>query len=186
MKEIKKQIKFKSLRTIILIAFFLFLTPLVQGSPYEESAYAFSKSGEHYFLVQNNSSLFGNNITIVHNCETVIIDLNNSFYAQSNSTKLKISIQPGMYNISIHCDNATFQYSNVYFYPDQLQWVQQFEQLNSFQLPTLDMIILEEAESLANWGSFWSILIVWLLATYVYWNLINHYVQRNFIEEVIE
>ena len=185
MKEYQK-IKFKSLRIIIVFACFLFLTPSVQGSPYQQSAYAFSQSGDHYFLVQNNSSLFGNNITIVHNCEKIIVDLNSSFFAQSNSSKLKISIQPGLYDISLHCDNATFNYSNVLFYPDQLQWVQQFEQLNYFELPTLDMIILEEAENLANWGSFWSILIVWLLTTYVYWNLINHYVQRNFIEEVIE
>jgi len=185
MKENQKII-FKRLRIIIVLAFFLFSTPSVQASPYEQSAYAFSQSGEHYFLVQNNSTLFGNNLTIVHNCETMIVDLNQTFYAQSNSSKLKISIQPGTYDISLNCDDVFFNYSNVLFYPDQLQWVQQFELLNSFELPTLDMIILEEAESIANWGSFWSILIVWLLTTYVYWNLINHYVQRNFIEEVIE
>jgi hypothetical protein len=120
------------------------------------------------------------------NCETIAVDLNETFYAQSNFTKLKISITPGIYNITLNCDNATFEYYNVYFYPDQLQWIQQYNDLNNFQLPTIDMIIIEEAESLANWGSFWSILIVWLLSTYVYWNLINHYVQRNFIEEVIE
>jgi hypothetical protein len=115
-----------------------------------------------------------------------MLNLNNEFYAQSNSSKFKVQIDPGIHNISLNCDNVSFNYYDVTFYPDQLQWIQQYNDLNNFKLPTIDMIILEEAESLANWGSFWSILIVWLLTTYVYWNLINHYVQRNFIEEVIE
>lgn len=182
----KSKIKFKSLRAFIYCVLILFFTLPVQGSPYSESAYAFSKSGEHYFLIQNNSTLFGDNITVVHNCETMMLNLNNEFYAQSNSSKFKVQIDPGIHNISLNCDNVSFNYYDVTFYPDQLQWIQQYNDLNNFKLPTIDMIILEEAESLANWGSFWSILIVWLLTTYVYWNLINHYVQRNFIEEVIE
>jgi hypothetical protein len=184
MKE--KKIKLMRLRIFIFVLVFLFTTTTVQASPNSKIAYAFSKSGEHYFLIQNDSSLFGNNITIIHNCDSLEFKLNQTFYASSNASKFKLNIEPGIYEIEMLCDNVSIQYSNVVFYPDQLQWINQYNQLQNDKFEGLDVILKEEASKLANWSAFWGILIVWLLSTYVYWNLINHYVQRNFIEEVIE
>lgn len=183
----KKNKTFMWLR-IVNLAFvvILFTTSTVQATPNEDIAYAFSKSGEHYFLIQNNSALFGDNITIVHNCDYLEFKLNESFYASSNNSKFKIKINPGIYDVEILCDQTSFFYSNVVFYPDQLQWISQYEQLQNYDLKGLNVILLEEASKLANWSAFWGILIVWLLSTYVYWNLIDHYTQRNYIEEVLE
>jgi high-affinity Fe2+/Pb2+ permease len=40
------------------------------------------------------------------------------------------------------------------------------------------------AKAQENWASFLTAVIIWILVVYVYWNLINSYVDRNYAEEV--
>jgi hypothetical protein len=71
----------------------------------------------------------------------------------------------------------------VNFYPDRLQWEGEW-----FKFNNLDIVLIDaaKAEIQENWASFLSVIIAWILSTYVYWNLINSYVQKNFIEEVVQ
>ena len=52
--------------------------------------------------------------------------------------------------------------------------------------PQKQVIELELSETRTNWAVGVGIVIVWVLNVYVYWSLISSYVDRNFIEEVVQ
>lgn len=164
-------------------AILLLLAPSAHASPDQCLAYAYTSSGNHFFLIQDNSSNFGSNVSIVSNCDNVTIEIDGEFYAQI-SKNTQIPINPGLHNFSLISENFTANYSNVLFYPDYLEW-----ELN-YQLTYLDdevnFIDAAILEARTNWAVFFGIVIVWILCVYVYWNLINTFVQRNFIEEVVQ
>jgi len=62
-----------------------------------------------------------------------------------------------------------------------LNWEFDWIELNELDVQFIDVT---KAEIQENWASFLSIIIAWMLSTYVYWNLVQSYVQKNFIEEV--
>lgn len=168
--------------TLMGVAFLLTL-PAAYASPSNCLAYAYTESGSHFFLIQDNSSNFGNNVSIISNCDNVTIEIDGEFYAKI-SKDTQIPINPGIHNFSLISENFTANYTNVMFYPDYLQW-----ELN-YQLTYYDQDIdyIDSAlfESRTNWAVFMGIVIVWVLCVYVYWNLINTFIQRNFIEEVTQ
>lgn len=148
--------------------------------------YGYTSSGEHYFLMKSGSSMFGTNVTFENNCEKIDVYVNGNYTASSfNSSQLKINLEPGVYDISIISENnRSLFFNNVTVYPNALTWVNDY---NEWKYPNLNIeeyISLTSAMAKENWASILSILIVFVLVTYVYWNLINSYVDRNFIEEV--
>ena len=148
--------------------------------------YAYSTSVNHYFLLEDNKSAFGNNITIIHNCETMNVYLNGSLVAFSNSSEIKLVIGSGFHNIELRSDNYSKNISNVHIYPDRLSWEFEFKEWESRDSIAIDEFIsIVTAESRENWASILSIVMVFSLVTMVYWNLINSYVDRNYCEEVI-
>jgi hypothetical protein len=185
----KESTKNMALRVFLFVTLGILLLPFVnaQEPPVDNQKpcifYAYTESGNHNFLMKNGSSLFGDNLKIIHNCESLTIYVNSEFYAQSNSS-LDVKMNYGYQNITIESEDSISFYQNVVFYPDQLQWESQYNQL--FQIPETELISIDTSNTRENWASILSIVIVWVLTTYVYWKLIESYVNKNFIEEVVK
>jgi len=184
----KEKTNHMGLRVFLFIALGLFLLPSVnaQGPPSQEDKpclfYGYSSSMNHYFLVQNNSMLFGNNLTFVHNCEFISITQDGEFIVSSNSSVL-LNIEPGTTNLTVET-NDRIQYFQIEVFPDRLDWELDYEMLD-YEEPS-ELISLDLSNTRENWAVAFSIVIVWILATSVYWKLIQSYVNKNFIEEVVK
>jgi hypothetical protein len=176
------------LRVFLFIAFGILLLPSVNAQDPPDSQeepclfYAYSFSQNHYFLIQNDAILYGNNLTLIHNCEYVRIYKNNEFVIESNNS-INMVIEPGIQNFTIETNEYTRTYQ-VEIIPDRLEWERQYEQL--FIEPQDEFISINLSNDRENIASIFSIIIVWVLTTYVYWKLIESYVNKNFIEEVVK
>lgn len=169
---------------VFLLVLFPSSSAYAQGPPAEKEciAFAYTNSENHYFLIKSNSSIFGQDVFIEHNCGSIEVMLNGSFYASSESD-LNFRIESGLQNMTIIGDNNTWFYDNVSIYPDRLNWEYDFNLLNERDSKFIDITI---ANTQINWAVALSITMVWVLSTYVYWSLISSYVDRNFIEEVVQ
>lgn len=173
------------LRVVLFVALVLLLTTASAQDPPVESDdclfYAYTSSENHHFLVQNNSILFGTELKVIHNCEFLEIRKDGQFFARSNSS-FNVIIDEGMNNLSFET-NSTIQYFTFEVYPDRLDWQYEYSELiqERQQFISIDASNLRE-----NYAVGFGILIVWVLTTYVYWRLIESYVNKNFIEEVTQ
>lgn len=192
--KIKRRINNMGLRVVVV--FFvvgIYLLPMAsaQDPPVESSSenekeclfYAFTTSENHNFLITNNTSVFGTNVSLIHNCENVELRVDGVFYASSNNS-FNFKIESGIYNITIISEEKIEFFSNVLFYPDVLLWESQYEYLINPPIEK-EYIDIDLAESQQNWSVALGILMVWVLSTYVYWKLIQSYTDKNFIEEVV-
>ena len=132
--------------------------------------------------MENNSILYGNNITFVHNCEFITIEENGNFLASSNYS-ISVEIDPGVKNFTIRT-NDNVRYFQIEVIPDRLEWEYEYSMLD-YQEPS-EFISIDISNTRENWAVVFSIIIVWLLSTSVYWKLIQSYVNKNFIEEVVK
>lgn len=143
-------------------------------------AYAYLESDDHRFLIGNNSTGYGSDIHLIHNCGRASISLNGEFLAEGESG-LSVNVEPGNYSITIEGENQTWMYESFEIRPDRFDWDFNF----TFAYPEGESLIPEsDAKVMQNWAAGATGLIVWVLCVYVYWNLIDQYTQRNFIEEV--
>ena len=176
------------LRSFLFVALGILLLPSVNGQdpPVDQEKpcifYAFTSSEEYNFLIQNNSKLFGSEIQIIHNCEYLQVDLEGQFYARSNNSMM-IDIGEGFHNMTITTNNQSRDFQ-IEIFPDRLEWEGQYTRL--FEIPETEFISIDTSNTRENWASIFSIVIVWVLTTYVYWKLIESYVNKNFIEEVVK
>lgn len=154
---------------------------LAQSPPVDEClAYGYTTSENHHFLIRNNSSAFGETIQIIHNCDELSLYINGKF-AASSSSNFSYNVEPGMYNLTFSSSNNSQTYNDVHFYPDRLNWEYQYQQIEDNKNA---YILISESDFKINWAVAFSIVIVWVLSVFVYWSLINAYVERTFIEEV--
>jgi hypothetical protein len=185
---LKESTKHKALRSFLFITLGLLLLPSVNGQepPVDDEKpclfYAYTSSEQYNFLIQNNSKLFGSEIQIIHNCEYLQVNLEGEFYARSNNSLL-IDIGEGFHNLTITTNEQSRDYS-IEIFPDRLEWEGEYARL--FEIPKTEFISIDTSNSRENWASILSIVIVWVLTTYVYWKLIESYVNKNFIEEVVK
>lgn len=145
-------------------------------------AYAFSTSDNHYFLAQDGAVMFGDNLTVQHNCQRLEVFVNGSYEGGTNGSSIRVPLEAGSFDIVLFApaDNQTWNYS-VEVLPDRLGWSFEWEQI---QLNRPQYVDQDESTRLQNWAAGITALIIWVLATYVWWNLVNSFVQRNFVEEV--
>jgi hypothetical protein len=191
MKVIKKEFSM-GLRVgmvfLIVVGLYLLPTSTAQDPPADEEKdclfYAYTSSSNHYFLLQNNSSVFGENVNIVHNCDTLEVRVNGEFYASSNNS-FEVRISSGINNITIISEDSSSTFENVIFYPDVLLWEDQYQLLVNDR-GSSEFIDIDTANLRQNWAVGFGIIMVWVLTTYVYWRLIQSYVDKNFIEEVVQ
>ncbi len=169
---------------ILSLLVFLLLPSGVAASASPCIAYAYTESGNHLFLVGENSSNFGNELNVRSNCENLSLYIDGEWVARSSNGNMFYVLNNTLQNITLSTDNGEFNetYWNVNFYPDRLDWEGQWFRINDLDIQLIDAA---KAEIQENWASFLSVIIAWILSTYVYWNLINAYVQKNFIEEVV-
>ena len=159
------------------------LSPVASAHAAPCLAYAYTESGKHQFLIGNNTSNFGDNLTVVHNCDNVSITLDGEFYAYL-TVGATIPIPPGLHQINMTYDNQTVAYQDVMVYPDYLTWEANYDFM--INVPDVEMVEKSFLDSTINWAVFLGIGITWILCVYVYWNLINSFTQRNFVEEVVQ
>lgn len=184
MKE--KKTTHKGLSVWFLIGGLLLLPSVAaQDPPVEDKeciSYAYTESQNHLFLLGQNSSMFGSKLNVIHNCEDIEIYIDGIFEA-SSSQNFAINIDQGIHNITIVSNEFNQTFSYVLFYPDKLDWEYEWEVIENSKPQFID---IEIAALQTNWAVGIGIFIVWILATYVYWSLIQSYVDRNFIEEVVQ
>ena len=173
------------LRAVLFVALVLLLTTAsAQDPPIEENNclfYAYTSSESHYFLLENNSKLFGQELNVKHNCEYLEIRQDGEFLARSNSS-FNIIIDEGMNNFTFETNQQT-KYFTFEVYPDRLNWQYEYSELQREQK---EFISIDASNLRENYAVGFGILIVWVLTTYVYWRLIESYVNKNFIEEVTQ
>lgn len=186
MKESKQ--KNMALRSFLFVALGILLLPSVNGQepPVDDEKpclfYAYTSSEDYNFLIQNNTKLFGTEITIIHNCEYIQLNKEGEFYARSNNSMF-IDIGPGNHNLTFITNNQTKDVF-IEIYPDRLEWELEYTRL--FEIPQKEFISIDTSNTRENWASILSIVVVWVLTTYVYWKLIESYVNKNFIQEVVK
>lgn len=183
MKEIKHNMRHSRLRftgIIPLLVFLLLPSGAAGASPC--IAYAYTESQDHYFLIQDESINFGDTLIIRSNCENLSLFIDDELAASSTNGNFIYQLNSTIANITLSNNEFNETWSNVNFYPDRLDWEGEWIRMNN-----LDIIFIDAAKASLqeNWAAFLSVIIAWVLSTYVYWNLIQSYVQRNFIEEVI-
>ena len=89
-------------------------------------SYGYAESGNHLFLIGENKTIFGNNITFVHNCEYLRIQVNGNFTAYSTNNMFNVPIDLGNNKIIIESNESTLIFNNVTVLPDRLSWEFEF------------------------------------------------------------
>ncbi len=185
MKEIQIH---TALRLFLFVTLGLLLLPSVssQEPPISNEKpclhYAYSNSEDYNFLILNQSKVFGQEIQFIHNCEYLQVNMEGQFYAISNNSMI-LTFDEGQHNLTVQTNEYIQNYS-IEIYPDRLEWEGQFLLLNS--IPETEFISIDASDSREVWASILSIVTVWVLCVYVYWKLIESYVNKNFIEEVVK
>lgn len=182
------------IKGIFLIGVLILLSPIITNPVYAEPpnsdqgclAYAYTVSDSHYFLLKSNSSGFGTNITVEHNCESIKIFVDGNLSVNAGNNSFVFFIDPGIHNITIQTPYQNITINNFNVYPNRLDWIFDFEAWENRNYDFNEYITLTASIAAANWASILSIGIVFVLVTYVHWNLINSYVDRNFCEEVVK
>jgi len=178
--------KFRYFHHSLIALFLVCLLPIESTSavpPDDCLAYAYTESENHAFLIQVNSSNFGNTIKIKTDCEQLQLSIDGFVVASStNESYFEYQVEQGRFNVSLYSPNGfSEEYNGVSFYPDRLGWEFEWLELSG---ANIQYVNVEEADLKENWASFLSVVIAWFLSTYVLWQLVQTYVQRNFIEEV--
>ena len=169
----------------------LSLLPLVQAQsqpPIQEEclAYAFTRSGEHGFLLENNSIAYGNTIFIKSNCQTLNVFMDGEMYSTyTNQSLIQIYFEGVSLNMTLTSGNYTYYAQNVVLFESQFSWSQNYLEYQE-NLPELTFVELGKMTFQENVVSVASIVIVWFLSVNIYLALINHYLDRNLFEEVVE
>lgn len=165
-----------------IVVFFTYVISCTQVASALEPpciSYSYTKEGDHYFLLQDNSTMFGDTLIIKHNCDDLQLYLNGDLVLQS-SNNATLQIPTGLNNFTFIQDNQTISYSNVENIAGGLSWYDDYIQYNQ----NIASISENESNRQINYVSLFTALIVWALSVNVYWRLINHYVDRNYFEEV--
>lgn len=185
--EKKKHTMVLEFACVMVLALLLLPGTAAQEPPVDDEekgciAYAYTESDNHYFLLKDNASMFGNVLRIVHNCDDLRV-YSDGFFMASSGQNFTLSLEAGIQNLTFESSNFNESFSNVMFYPDRLNWEYDFIQLQESKPQFID---IELSEIRTNWAVGVGIVVVWVLSTYVYWSLISSYIDRNFVEEVTQ
>lgn len=175
-----------------LLAVASFSLPLVQAQPQPPIqdddclAYAYTRTGNHAFLLENNSFAYGSTIFIKNNCEELNLLLDGEIYSTyKNQSDIQIPVINPIMNITLVSGNYTYYAHNAMLFQDQFTWSDNYIQYRDNQ-PELTFIEFGVLTFQENVVSVASIVVVWFLSVNIYWSLINHYLDRNLFEEVVE
>jgi hypothetical protein len=177
---------------VLSVVAFIPLLPLVQAQPQppiqsdECLAYAFTRSEQHGFILENNSFAYGSTIFIKTNCEVLDVYFDGELTSKyTNQSEIQIMFNEPIINMTLRSENFTYHAQNVVLFQNQFSWSQNYVQYVENQ-PELTFIEFGKMTFQENVVSVASIVIVWFLSVNIYWALINHYLDRNLFEEVVE
>lgn len=172
-------------RALIVFLLVATLPPVAQAaSPPECLAYAFTEAEDHHFLIQNDSIAYGSNLTVIHNCPGRVELWSEEIFIAEGESGFTVPIGSGNFtSIQLRSINQSWTFENVEIRPDRLSWEIDWTGYMEYLNPS--MVPESEAIQMQNWAAGATGLIIWVLCTYVFWNLVNSYIQRNFVEEVM-
>jgi hypothetical protein len=158
------------------------MIPTASANPPDCLSYAYTSDQNHKFLLYSNSNLYNQQLYIIHNCDRVSIYVDDMFI-QSSDSNFSIPLELGYHNITLDVGNYEYNYTQVNVIASTFNWYNQYEDY----LLTLENkeYTNQEVQILTNWVSIGTGLMIFALSIGVYWRLINHYVDRNHVEEII-
>jgi hypothetical protein len=167
---------------IFLTVLFATMMPSVSANPPECLGYGYTSDQNHKFLLDDESNLYNNQLYIIHNCDRVSIYVDEMFI-QSSDSNFSIPLELGSHNITIDFGSYQENYTNVNVIGSSFTWFNDYQDY----LLTIENneYTNQEVQVLTNWVSIGTGLIIFALSVGVYWRLINHYVDRNHVEEII-
>ena len=117
-------IKLHGLLALMVIGFLTFSPIVVNASAGEPPCigYAYTFDNNHYFMVNDNSTNFGNTIFVKHNCDSLSIYVDEEIYATS-STNFTIYVEDGYHNVSLISQNFSENYYDVRIIDSSLEWL---------------------------------------------------------------
>ena len=127
-------------------------TSLAQTPPADKGciAYGYTVSERHFFLIESNASLFGNQVYVEHNCDMLEVFVDGKFTAGS-SNNFNFEIEHGMHNLTFGLDNnRSILFDEVKFYPERLEWEFEWQQIESEKPSFIDAA---KADIQLNWQS---------------------------------
>ena len=167
---------------LFLTVVFATMIPTASANPPDCLAYAYTSDQNHKFLLSSNSNLYNEQLYIIHNCDRVSIYVDDMFI-QSSDSNFSIPLELGSHNITIDFGAYQENYSNVNVIGSSFTWFNDYQ--NYLLTIENNEYTNEEVQILTNWVSIGTGLIIFALSVGVYWRLINHYVDRNHVEEII-
>lgn len=147
--------------------------------------YSVDESGMIYTLMQNDSIMFGNTGYLVSNCDQeVVIKSNGIVMAQINGSSW-FPINMGFSTYTLEVNGTIIQvYDNVTIYSSEI-WTDAFYSIEPNQDPDLKHISQEQLATREVMIALGSSVIVWFMVTLLLWKIINHNIDRKYVEEVI-
>ena len=187
--------RLRTLRISFLL-FFVFILPLLYGvqaadvppsSGRSEEAppcvmYAYASSGQHHFLALNESIIYGDSLTIVHNCDYVKVSNDSGFVANSSKSTFNIPLSFGVHNLTLANEAYTQSMGNLTFIPTHFSWYEDYMFLMNERIAG-DWVLLEEVTDRENFAVIVSGIMSLVLIFMFYWRVIEHYLDHNRIEE---
>lgn len=174
--------------TVVLLLGVLASAPTVAASsPPECGVWVWSEdnSGTLFTMMQNGSIMFGERAIIETSCEGPYeISIDGMVTTYTNSSTL-FNLQNGRHSYSFEFDNGmSFEFSNVSVYESRI-WAETYYQIEPSQGPVQFFESAAELQSRDVLIAVGSALIIWCVSTLVLWRIINAYIDRSFIEEVL-
>lgn len=147
--------------------------------------YSVDSSGMIYTLMQTDSIMFGNTGYLVSDCnQEVVIKSNGIVMAKINGSSW-FPMNNGFSTYTLEVNGSIIQvYDNVTVYSSEV-WTQAFYSIEPQENPDLKHISQEDLATREVMIALGSSLIVWAMVTLLLWKVINHNVDRKYVEEVI-
>jgi hypothetical protein len=136
----------------------------------------------HYSLLMNNSTLIGQEFHLDCDCGIVEIYADNLMIYGGYSPAI-VTLPLETSEIQLKFENTSFEYSNVTVFPSA-NW---FEFIQGLEPGIDDPITLSASdfEQSKVMTVIISSIILWVIVTTIAWKLVNIYVDRFHIEEVV-
>ena len=175
------------IRVLAVVWLVLLLLPPPASAEATESegchftAYTFD-GFNHYSLLRNNSTLIGQDLIVEHDCNNIEVYADNQMIFGGESwASVALPLDSG--KILLILDNSSYEYTNVTVFPSS-NW---FEFIEGFNPEIDDPILLSASdfEQSKVMTVVLSSIILWMIVTVVAWKLVNIYVDRFHIEEVV-
>jgi len=144
--------------------------------------YAYTSSGDHHFLAVNNSYVYGDSLTIKHNCNYVKVSNDSGFMANSTKDTFTLPLLYGVHNLTFETNAQSQSIQNLTFIPSRFTWLDEYNLLINQRTPG-EWVFIEEVTDRENFAVFVSGVLSLALIFGFYWRVIEHYLDHNRIEE---